>query len=243
MMESYGMSDIGLVRAHNEDSFVIDKEHGFFAVADGMGGAQAGEIASQIAIDTLVAEVRRDGEDASLDTLTRGVELANKNIRAEARKNPAYDGMGTTIVAALSRPPKLAIASVGDSRGYLRRDGQLSCVTSDDSWINDVGRRLGLPEEQLRVHPYRHVLTRAAGADEEIIVETQEIDFSEGDMLLISSDGLHNVASEEEMLEVLSRGGPLPACCRALIDLARANGAPDNITALLLRSVPESDSG
>jgi protein phosphatase len=236
MIDCYGMSDVGLVRSHNEDSFVTNLEQGLFAVADGMGGAQAGETASRIAIETLVAEIDRDGSDASAATLERAVALANDNVRGEAEQNPEYDGMGTTVVAALARPQKLFLVNVGDSRCYLWTGGELFCVTTDDSWVNDVGRGLGLSEEQLRAHPYRNVLTKAVGAEENLKVAAQEIDFLPGDILLLCSDGLHSVTGEEPLLEILARPDSLQSRCEALIQAALSKGAPDNITVVLVQA-------
>jgi len=236
MIDCYGMSDVGLVRSHNEDSFVTNLEQGLFAVADGMGGAQAGETASRIAIETLVAEINQDGLDASAAMLERAVALANENVRWEAEQNPEYEGMGTTVVAVLARPGKLFLVNVGDSRCYLWTGGELFCVTTDDSWVNDVGRGLGLSEEQLRAHPYRNVLTKAVGAEENLKVAAQQIDFLPGDMLLLCSDGLHSVTGEEPILEVLARSGSLQSRCEALIEAALSKGAPDNITAVLVQA-------
>ena len=119
MIDCYGMTDVGLVRSHNEDCFVANAEQGLFAVADGMGGAQAGETASRIAIETLTAEIAQHGPDATADSLERAVRLANDNIRREAAQNPEYEGMGTTVVAVLARPSKAFLVNVGDSRCYL----------------------------------------------------------------------------------------------------------------------------
>jgi protein phosphatase len=237
MIDCYGMSDVGLVRSHNEDCYIADQEQSLFAVADGMGGAQAGETASRIAIETLVAEMDQDGSDASAATLERAVNLANRNVRWEAEQNPAYEGMGTTMVAALARLSKLYLVNVGDSRCYLWTGGELFCVTTDDSWVNDVGRGLGLSEEQLRVHPYRNVLTKAVGAEEELQVTAQEIDFLPGDTLLLCSDGLHGVTGEDALLEALQRPGSLQVRCEALVEAALAKGAPDNVTVVLVQAL------
>lgn len=234
MIQSYGMSDVGLVRSNNEDSFVLKPELGLFVVADGMGGALAGERASRIAVETVAREVSRAGEGASREVLLDAVGLANQNIRWEAEQNSQYAGMGTTIVAVLVRPPKAIIASVGDSRVYLRTNGELYCVTSDQTWVNEVGRGLGLTEEQLRVHPYRNVLTMAVGAEEKIDVQFHEIGFRAGDLMLLSSDGLHGVAGENALIDILSRQSPLREMCQALIDAALRNGGTDNVTAVLI---------
>jgi protein phosphatase len=234
MISSYGISDVGLVRGSNEDSYVIDPEQGLFVVADGMGGARAGETASRIAVETLVAEVRRAGSKADGEALVQALTRANDNVRAEAERNPARAGMGTTVVAILSRPPKTYVANVGDSRGYLWSRGELFCVTSDDTWVNQVGRGLGLSDEQLQKHPYRNVLTRAIGAEDHLEVKVQELDLLPGDLLLLCSDGLHNVAGETALLEIVAGPGSLKEKCEALVAAAVERGAPDNITAVLL---------
>ena len=245
MIDCYGMSDVGLVRSHNEDSFVVNPEQGLFAVADGMGGAQAGETASRIAIETLTAEIAQHGPDATADSLERAVRLANDNIRREAGQNPEYEGMGTTVVAVLARPSKAFLVNVGDSRCYLWTGGELFCVTTDDSWVNDIGRELGLSEEQLRVHPYRHVLTKAVGTEDHLEVAAQEIDFLPGDTLLLCSDGLHGVTGEKALIEILEQPGSLQSRCAALIKATLSKGAPDNVTAVLVKSVvdgPEDET-
>jgi protein phosphatase len=240
MIDSYGMSDVGLVRDSNEDSFIVDPERGLFVVADGMGGAQAGETASRIAVETLLNEIDEAGPDAFPDVLVRAVELANTNIRREAEQNVSCAGMGTTVVAVVVREPRVYMANVGDSRGYLWSKRELFCVTSDDTWVNDVGRGLGLTDEQLRTHPYRNVLTRAVGAEEDVEVKVQEIDLSPGDLILLCSDGLHGIAGEEALLGVLESPGTLREKCEALIQAALNKGAPDNVTAVLVQLLGES---
>jgi PPM family protein phosphatase len=236
MIRAYGMSHVGMVRSNNEDSFATVPELGLFIVADGMGGAKAGEKASRIAVETVVAEMRRAGPGATPEMLAEAVHLANQNIRWEAEQNPQDSGMGTTIVAALVREPIAHIVNVGDSRGYLRTGGELYCITSDNSWVNEVGRGLGLSEEQLRSHPYRNVLTKAVGAEESIEVAIEEIELVPGDVLLLCSDGLHGVAGENALFDVLTREGTLRRKCEALITAALDHGAPDNVTAVLVES-------
>ena len=237
IIDSFGMSHVGLVRTNNEDRFVTKPESDLYLVADGMGGAQAGELASQIAADTLVSEIESAGERTSADSLPRAIETANTRVRAKAGEDLAYAGMGTTVVAALIKLPKAHIASVGDSRVYLQRRGELYCVTTDHNWINDIGRGLGLTDDQLRTHPYRNVLTKAVGAADNIEVQTHEIDFSPGDLLLLCSDGLHGVAGEEQLAAILAESEPLQAKCEALIRAALEQGAPDNTTAVLVANV------
>ena len=167
MIRSYGMSHVGRVRSNNEDAYATRPELNLFVVADGMGGAQAGERASQLTVQTLVDQVSQAGDEAGLAALVRGVEKANSNVRWEASQHPELAGMGTTLVAVIVRRPKAFIVNVGDSRAYLQGRGGLEQVTTDHSWVNEVGKSLGLTDEQLKVHPYRNVLTKAVGAEDE----------------------------------------------------------------------------
>ena len=239
MIESCGISDVGLVRSHNEDSLVVDDTLGLYAVADGMGGALAGETASRIAIETLVAEVSRDGGEASAASLVRAVELANRNVRWEADHNPAYQGMGTTLVTVLVQSQGIHLVNVGDSRAYRWSKGKLSGLTDDDSWVAQIGRNLGLSTQQLKSHPYRNVLTKAVGSEEKIEVRSEEISLPPGDVVLLCSDGVHGVAGETKLQEVLSLSKPLKDRCQALIEAALDNGAPDNATAVLIEQSEE----
>jgi len=234
MIRSFGISHVGQVRTNNEDSFAERPEMGLFAVADGMGGAQAGERASRITVETLVERVRAAGAEIGSEDLVEAVRQANRDVRAHAESSPEYAGMGTTVVAAVASGDHASIVNVGDSRLYLFRDGALQLVTSDHSWVNEVGRGLGLNDEQLRSHPYRNVLTRAVGAEAELEVQLIELDLQAGDVLLLCSDGLHGVAAESVLAEILSRSGALEDKARALVDAVLERGAPDNVTALLL---------
>jgi len=239
MIDSYGMSHVGEVRSNNEDSFVSRPELKLFAVADGMGGAQAGEKASQITVQTLLREVQSHNGAAGMDELAEAVLKANEDVRAAAIEKPELAGMGTTVVAVLVDPPKAHIVNVGDSRAYLRTGGDLYCVTTDHSWVNEVGRGLGLSEEQLRTHPYRNVLTKAVGAEDEVEVQRIEIDFKPGDILLLCSDGLHGVAGERALLDILGQDMTLRERCEALIRVTLDRGAPDNVTAVLVENTSE----
>jgi serine/threonine protein phosphatase PrpC len=232
----YGMTHVGLVRSNNEDFYISKPELGLYIVADGMGGAKAGELASRITVETVVAEMERDDQPVDLATLSEAIRLANKNVRSEADRNRQNAGMGTTCVAVLVNETKACIANVGDSRAYLRTAGELYCVTTDHTWVNEIGRGLGLTEEQLRTHPYRNVLTKAVGAEDTVEVETHIIDFLPGDILLLCSDGLHTVAGEEALVQSLDQSGPLKTKCEALIEAALEKGAPDNITAVLVEN-------
>jgi serine/threonine protein phosphatase PrpC len=236
MIRSFGKSHVGRVRTNNEDSFRAQPELGLFVVADGMGGAQAGERASHITVETLVDEISKTGPNAELPELIDAVERANRSVRGEARAHPELAGMGTTVVAVIARPPRALVVNVGDSRAYLQTKDGLYCVTTDHSWVNEVGRGLGLSDEQLRTHPYRNVLTKAIGAEDEVEVQALEVDFTPGDILLLCSDGLHGVAGEQALLDILDRPGSLADKCEALIQTTLDRGAPDNVTVVLVEN-------
>jgi len=240
MLEACALSDIGCIRANNEDFSRIDPEIGLYVVADGMGGAKAGERASRLAVDT-VAESILHAQPRDSKALLVAVEEANRRVLEAAANDPALEGMGTTLVAALEQGEELLIASVGDSRAYLLDGSGFRAITQDQSWVNEVGRPLGLNEEALRTHPMRHVLTMAIGAGIALEINYyHDIRLQPGDMLLMSSDGLHGVVEEERIAQILRDGPPgqpLEDKCRELIAAARCAGGPDNITAVLLRAV------
>jgi serine/threonine protein phosphatase PrpC len=234
VVDCIGLSDVGLARASNEDAYAVEPELGLFLVADGMGGAQAGERASAIAVETIVQRIRQAGAARTPESLVEAIQLANRNVLEQAAAYPEYEGMGTTVVAVLLDPPSGHVASVGDSRLYLYREAQLERVTSDQTWVNEVGRRLGLTEEQIQVHPFRNVLTMAVGAREKIEVRQYKLELRPGDLLLLCSDGLHGVIEEQGLAEVLADGANLQERVEVLIRRAREAGGPDNITAVLV---------
>ena len=239
MFEAYGASDVGCLRKNNEDCCLVAPELGLFLVADGMGGAQAGEVASKIAADTLLHEVpalTKEPERLDEESLSDLFHIANKKVREAAFSETGRQGMGTTLVAAVEKDGALIIASVGDSRGYIFKDGELQPVTEDQSWVNEVGRRLGMDEDQLKVHPMRHVLTMAIGASQDLRVNTYSIKVEPGQLVLLSSDGLHGVTPHQEIVEILAIDNTsLQQKCEALIASARGHGGPDNITVVVLR--------
>lgn len=233
MTEAFGVSDVGCVRANNEDYFRISPELGLYLLADGMGGAKAGETASELAVQT-VENVFRASSERDSQVLLRAVAAANDEVRDLARTDPKLEGMGTTLVAALDTGDELLIASVGDSRAYVLEGTSLRAVTADQSWINEVGRPLGLDEASLRTHPLRNVLTMAIGASANLVVNYYAIPWKPGSVALLSSDGLHGVIAPETIEEILKAADCLKARCQRLIETARAAGAPDNVTAVLL---------
>jgi protein phosphatase len=237
VIRHFGISDIGCARTSNEDALALDPELGLFVVADGMGGTQAGERASGIAIETIVQSVGEAAPARNMESLVRAVRTANENILRQASANPELQGMGTTVVAMLLDLPLAHIASVGDSRAYLFRGGELRRITSDQTWVNEIGRTLGLTDEQIYTHPFRNVLTMAVGARERIEVRSHELYLEPGDVVLLSSDGLHGVVRDAALAETLGGSGSLEEKGAALVEKARAGGGPDNITALLVENV------
>lgn len=242
MMDSWGETHVGHVRSNNEDAFGSLPQFGFYVVADGLGGAAAGERASKIAVGTLVSEVCLAGESLTAQRVVQAVELANRRIRWEAENDPALRGMGTTVTAAIVREGKLHIVNVGDSRAYRFRRGALECLTEDHTWIRDIAGAQGVRPEQLKSHPYRHMLTKAVGAEPVVGADTVEADFGADDILLLCSDGLHGVLAHQEVSDALGGGESLKEKARGLIEATLARGAPDNVTVLLVRH-PGGDSG
>ncbi len=234
MIHSFGISHVGRVRKNNEDRHLEDPALGLYLVADGMGGALAGERASQLTADTIAAQIRAIGADAGPEDLERAVHAANQTVRNEARSNSQYAGMGTTIVAVLLKQGKAYAANVGDSRLYRMRGGSLECITNDHSWVNEVGRNIGLSDQELKTHAYRNMLTRAIGADDTVEGELVEVGFVPGDILLLSTDGLHGVLEDADIADILASSSSLPAMGQALIDCVLESGAPDNVTAVLI---------
>jgi PPM family protein phosphatase len=236
MIEAFGTSDPGCVRNNNEDYFLIAPAIGLYLVADGMGGAQAGEHASKLAAET-VRDVINNGHDkADADVLVGAFEEANRRVMDAAATDPNMEGMGTTLVAALQNNNELLIASVGDSRVYIYEQNALRTITEDQTWVNEVGRRLGLDEESLKTHPMRHVLTMAIGVSEQLRVHTYLLKPAPGTQVLLCSDGLHGVVPEEDLAVALGSKDSLEVKCKQLVAAARAQGGPDNITAVLLQS-------
>jgi serine/threonine protein phosphatase PrpC len=235
MLEAFGLSDPGCVRQNNEDCYLLAPQKGLYIVADGMGGAQAGEHASRLAVQT-VAEFLDHTSAPTSETLTQAFREANSRVMQAASSDLALEGMGTTMVAALECGPEVSIASVGDSRAYTYDGHDLAPVTEDQTWVQEVGRRLGIDETSLRTHPMRHVLTMAIGVSPELRVHTYGLTLQPGALILLSSDGLHGVLDAGVIAETLAGNGSLESKCQRLIEAAKRAGGPDNITAILLRA-------
>jgi protein phosphatase len=250
MIESYGATDVGLRRKLNEDSLFVDNDAGLFVVADGMGGHNAGEIASRLAVETVSNFVLRSaaeeeitwpyGVDPKLsmnaNRLLTAVMLANKRVWKEADQRQDYTGMGTTIVAALAGEETINFVSAGDSRAYRLRNDVFQQMTVDDSWVQAaVDEGVLLPEEA-DSHPMKNIITKAIGAKENLEIAVDEYPLEDNDLYLLCSDGLHSMVPEARMAEILrSSNGSLANLVGQLIEAANRGGGKDNVTALVLR--------
>jgi protein phosphatase len=219
------ITDPGRRRRRNEDAYVLEPP--LFAVADGMGGAQAGEIASRIAASVLRDSAERFGED-SVSTL---IQEANRRVYEAAATDEARSGMGTTITAALVEDGTVRIGHVGDSRAYRIRDGKLEQLTEDHSLVAELVRSGRLSPEEADAHPQRSVITRALGTDPDVDVDTFTVEARPGDVFMICSDGLTSMVDDEAILEIVERNRvSLDQATRALVDAANRGGGEDNIT-------------
>ncbi len=221
-------TDIGSVRKHNEDSLVVAPP--LFAVADGMGGHAAGEVASEIAVNTL-AESAPAHADA--EALGKAVMQANQAVIDAAREGVGREGMGTTMTAAILEGERLVIAQVGDSRAYLLHQGKLQQLTRDHSLMADMIEAGQITEEEARTHPNRSVITRALGSDPNMLPDLYEINVGAGDRLLVCSDGLSGMVFDDEIEDILARIDDPQRCANMLVSQAIAAGGHDNITVIV----------
>ncbi len=230
------LSNIGLVRPTNEDNCLVSEELRLLAVADGMGGHQAGEVASRLALDTIVDYVRKNSSDIAeqpAGVLIKALEAANNRIFLRAQEEATYQGMGTTITAALLTAGKMYLAHVGDSRAYQLRDGKIRLVTEDHSLVNELVKNGGITPDEASRHPHRNVLTRAIGSAVGVEVDIYEEEVRPGDLLILCTDGLSNLLSPGEIRGIVDSAPTLAEGARQLVDQALARGGPDNITVVL----------
>ena len=230
--ESTCKTDTGRQRRENEDSVYVRAP--VFAVADGMGGAQAGEVASRIATETFEHGLP-DGDGSPEERLAHLVRDANHQIYDRSRSEQGREGMGTTLTAAYLDGSQLALAHVGDSRAYLFRDGELTRLTQDHSLVDELVRQGKLTEEQAAEHPQRSIITRALGPEPDVDVDTWTYPVRAGDVVLLCSDGLTSMISEERIKEILQDAPSLDEAGNRLIDEANEAGGRDNITVVLFR--------
>ena len=238
---AFGLTDVGKRRETNEDDFLLEPGRGVYAVADGMGGHAAGEIASRLAIETL-QEVLQRGETAAermsvedaAEWLRGAVVEANRRICDSIRLHEERRGMGTTVVALVHSGQDAVVGHVGDSRLYLLRGDELIRMTSDHSWVNEQVK-LGLMNDDVaQRHPMRNIVTRALGSRPDVLVDLASVQVQSGDVFLLCSDGLNTMLSDEQIQAILGGNRSNPeAACRALVEETNRHGGEDNVTVVV----------
>jgi serine/threonine protein phosphatase PrpC len=259
VVQAAGKTDVGVVRTNNEDNFGFDVRHGIFVVCDGMGGQAAGELASKIAVDTVLGYFGRDlrhghaaspvfgrsfeGVSERATGLANAIQLANQAIQTAASNNSEHAGMGSTIVAVRAEGNLFSIANVGDSRIYLVREGGIQQLTRDHSLVMEQVRRGLLTLEEAENSKMQNVIVRALGSEESVEPDLEDHEFAPGDVLLLCSDGMSRYVKDSSMLEVIGRNADLDQSCEELIQLAKSAGSDDNITCLLVRAAEQTWQG
>ncbi len=233
-MRYYAITDVGKKRSLNEDGYIADGS--IFAVADGMGGHRAGEVASITALDILRANLAKRGKEPIEQRIAGAIKQANQDIYKKALKDLDMRGMGTTLTVAIPSDGKLYIGHVGDSRLYLLRDGKLSQLTDDHSLVAQMVQSGHLKPEEAEVHPQRSIITRAIGSEADVEVDLSVEDILPGDRFLLCTDGLNAMLSDNEIAEVLRDKEDLGEAARELISWANDRGGKDNITVVLFES-------
>ena len=248
-VSSASATDTGLRRSTNEDNLSVREDLGLFVVADGMGGHAAGEVASLAAVEGIVAFVEATvtmspdqtwpipfdpQQSINANRLRAGFRMGNRRLATQIASSSELRGMATTAVAVLIDAGVGTLAHVGDSRAYRLRQGQLDRLTRDHSWVEEQIRVGALSEAAARQHPWRNIVTRALSGSDDVEVDIQELPLEPGDRLLLCSDGVFTVLSDEQIGDVLRREADLDGACQALITGANAGGGPDNVTAVVL---------
>ncbi|MCD7947461.1 MAG: Stp1/IreP family PP2C-type Ser/Thr phosphatase [Oscillospiraceae bacterium] len=240
MIKLWGTTDKGAVRQQNQDGYSAEQYGDSLAAAvvcDGMGGARAGNVASAIAVATFVSEMERLKQcpPEAPEALLKQVAIsANRAVHTQASENIAYAGMGTTMVAAIVTDECAYLLNIGDSRAYYIGKEGISRITRDHSYVEDLVARGDITREEARYHPQKNLITRALGSMPNVRSDSFEQKLSAGDYILLCSDGLSNVLTDQEILYEVLHGGEPESCCLRLIELVLERGAPDNVTAVLI---------
>ena len=257
-VDSGSISDVGRKRKSNEDNYCANDKEGLYVVADGMGGHAAGEVASELATETIEEFIKLTSSDADItwpfgldeklsltgNRLKTAIRFANRKLLERVQESAEYEGMATTVAAVLLDKNQAQVAHVGDSRVYLVRDNAIRQLTSDHSWVNEQVMSGLIDSEQARSHPLRNVVTRALGGKEGLEIDLQVLDLQAGDLLLICSDGLTSMVEDSEILKVVnSRALKVNEVVRGLIDVANESGGEDNITTVALSFSDNQDEG
>jgi len=245
-MQYAAKTHIGLVRQLNEDGYAVEADlqpFGVAVVADGMGGHLAGEVASSLAVETFVGHIKATGgTDADpSDELMEGMQRANRVVYERSSSSEGLSGMGTTLVATLFDESQVFLGHIGDSRGYLYQDGSLRQLTDDHTLVNELFKNGQITAEEASHHPQRNIVTRAVGTDEKVQADLMRLQWSQGDILLLCSDGLTNMVTQEQLTQILASDLPLTAKVDTLVDKALAAGGFDNITVVAVQN--ESERG
>jgi protein phosphatase len=237
--EAWGNTDPGNIRKNNEDAWLIDPALSLAVVADGMGGAACGEVASAITAETISEYLRENDEGKEPQTvIAEAIGLANRRVLDKAKVSTDCKGMGSTVVLALLRNPLVYIANVGDSRAYLLRDGVLTQLSYDQTLLNELCSTTPMTAEEIERFPHKHVLTMAVGTTERIKIQNYEGEVEVGDQILLCSDGLTGPVPDQDIKAILEESTTVEQKVDKLIALAKERGGPDNVTAVLLHCLP-----
>ena len=239
-MESYCQTDVGLKRNNNQD-FVYASNHnvgtlaGLLIVADGMGGQAAGDLASRLCVETMVDSIQASSKTGAVRVLSEAIRNANTAVTSKASSDPALDGMGTTLVAAVPENGSLIIANVGDSRMYLLDDDRIEQITHDHSLVEEMVRAGKLKREQARNHPKKNIITRAIGEPGDPEIDFFDVALNRGDIALLCSDGLSNMVEDEQIFRIVRTSESLQDAGSKLVDAANRAGGKDNISVVLAK--------
>lgn len=241
-MQAWGITESGMIRTQNQDFYSIlklNREQMLVIVCDGMGGARSGNVASKMAADVFTGEVRRTvrssmKQDRIDDMLRTALELANKAVYEQSQLSEEYRGMGTTLVAAFFQKDKVTVANVGDSRAYLFNSEGVQNITTDHSLVELMVQRGEITREAAKLHPGKNLITRAVGTEAEVVCDVFHHRLNKGDCVLLCSDGLSNLLSDQEMLFEVVHGVNKSDCCQRLMNIANYRGSPDNVTIALV---------
>lgn len=241
-MQCWGITDPGCVRTQNQDAYMteqLDRNTTLCVVCDGMGGAKSGNVASSLAVDVFVEEIRRtwhSGMDPEeIDRMLEGaVKLANFTVFDQAQQFEEFYGMGTTLVAALICGKTVTVVNVGDSRAYLVNKDGVRRITTDHSLVQMMVQRGELTPERARTYPGKNYITRAIGTESVVLCDVFHLHVERGDSVLLCSDGLSNMMDDQEILFEVVHGVNKQYCCQRLLDIAKNRGAPDNVTCIMV---------
>ena len=242
IMKACGLTDNGLSRESNQDSLFVSGrvDLPLFIVADGMGGHNAGEIASNIAVETIKEKFIENKDTLILKeniikTIQDSVFEANKKIYFKSLGTPECSGMGTTLTMSYIYDGEIYIAHIGDSRAYFIRDSKIEQITEDDSLVNELIKNGSITVEEAKTHPQRNVITKALGTSIDIEIDIETIKYNTGDILIICSDGLSNMVKEDHVLNIIKSEDDVSLACERLVELAKENGGSDNITLIIIK--------